>query len=67
VINRANNARWVEEGSSTMGERAHAEVERLLRRYQPPSLPGDTRRDLLDIMRASAKLHGQDTLPEATP
>ena len=67
VINRANNARWVEEGSSTMGDRAHAEVERLLRRYQPPSLPGDTRRDLLDIMQASAKLHGQDTLPETTP
>jgi trimethylamine--corrinoid protein Co-methyltransferase len=67
VINRANNARWVEEGSSTMGERAHAEVERLLGRYQPPPLPGDIRRDLLDIMQASAKLHGQDTLPETTP
>ena len=50
-----------------MADRAHAEVERLLRRYQPPSLPADTRRDLLDIMQASAKLHGQDALPGMTP
>jgi trimethylamine:corrinoid methyltransferase-like protein len=64
VINRANNARWIEEGSSTMEDRAHREVERLLRSYQPSPLPGDTRDALVDIMGSYARLHGQDTLPE---
>lgn len=66
VINRANNARWVEEGSSTMDDRAHGEVERLLRSYQPPPLPEDTQDALVDIMGAYARLHGQDALPERT-
>lgn len=67
VINRANNARWIEEGSSTMDDRAHLEVERLLRGYQPSSLPADTQNALIDIMETDARLHGQDTLPERAP
>lgn len=64
TINRANNARWIEEGSSTMDDRAHIEVERLLGSYQPASLPADTRKALVDIMETNARLHGQDSLPE---
>ena len=30
AIDRANRARWEEEGRRTLGERAHAEVERLV-------------------------------------
>jgi trimethylamine--corrinoid protein Co-methyltransferase len=63
VINRANNARWVEEGSSTMDERARAEVERLLRSYQPPPLPAETAKELVRIMESEARRHGQDALP----
>jgi len=64
VINRANNARWVEEGSSTMDDRAHREVARLLQSYQPSPLAGDTQDALVEIMGAYARLHGQDALPE---
>ena len=67
VINRANNARWTEEGCSTMNDRAHLEVEQLLRSHQSPALPADTHRALIDIMTTSARLHGQDELPERTP
>lgn len=63
VINRANNARWIEEGSSTMEDRAHKEIERLLRSYQPSPLPADTRKQLIHMMETEAKLHGQDNLP----
>jgi len=64
VINRANNARWIEEGSSTMGDRAHDEVEKLLRSYHPYSLPEETKKELIAIMETEAKHHGQNKLPE---
>ena len=67
VINRANNARWTEEGSSTMDDRAHHEVERLLLNYQPSSLPGETQKELISIMETEGGLHGQDTLPGREP
>jgi len=66
VINRANNARWAEEGSSTMDDRTHLEVERLVNTYQPSSLPAESRTALTDIMQSYARLHGQDTLPGRT-
>jgi trimethylamine---corrinoid protein Co-methyltransferase len=64
VINRANNARWIEEGSSTMEARAHNEIERLLQSYQLPFLPDETKKELISIMEKEAKHHGQDELPE---
>jgi len=64
VINRANNARWIEEGSSTMRDRAHDEVEKLLRTYKPHSLPEEARKELISIMEKEAKHHGQNILPE---
>ncbi|HLB01437.1 MAG TPA: trimethylamine methyltransferase family protein, partial [Bacteroidota bacterium] len=67
VINRANNARWTEEGSSTMDGRTRREVERLLHSYQPAPLPGDAKKELVGIMERYAGRHGQDTLPGRTP
>ena len=67
VINRANNARWIEEGSSTMDDRAHAEVDRMLRSYQPSPLPRETHDALVEIMESNARLHGQDALPVRAP
>jgi trimethylamine--corrinoid protein Co-methyltransferase len=64
VINRANNARWIEEGASTMEDRAHNEIERLLQSYQLPFLPDETKKELISIMEKEAKHHGQDKLPE---
>jgi trimethylamine--corrinoid protein Co-methyltransferase len=64
VINRANNARWIEEGASTMEERAHNEVNKLLRSYNPSSLPEELKMELINIMELEAKHHGQNKLPE---
>jgi trimethylamine--corrinoid protein Co-methyltransferase len=64
VINRANNARWIEEGASTMEERAHNELNKLLRSYNPSSLPEELKMELINIMELEAKHHGQNKLPE---
>jgi trimethylamine--corrinoid protein Co-methyltransferase len=64
VINRVNNARWIEEGSSTIEERAYDEVEKLLRSYHPSSLPEGTKKELISIMETEAKHQGQSKLPE---
>jgi len=63
AIDRANRARWQAEGSRTLGERAHAEVERLLTRYQPSSLPDDVKAELTRLMRREARRYGMDHLP----
>ena len=64
VINRSNNARWIEEGSSTMEDRAHDEVEKLLQSYNPYSLPEETKKELIAIMEKEARHQGQNKLPE---
>ncbi|MFV2073522.1 MAG: trimethylamine methyltransferase family protein [Thermoanaerobaculales bacterium] len=64
VIDRTSRARWLEEGSSTVGGRAAAEVQRLLADYSPSRLGGDERRELEAVMTAAARACGMDTLPE---
>ncbi len=63
LIDRANRARWQEEGSLTLGERARAEVERRLAGYRPSRLPGDTARELVRLMEAEARRAGMPALP----
>jgi trimethylamine--corrinoid protein Co-methyltransferase len=63
TIDRANLARWKEEGSLTLRERAHREVERHVGEYEPSRLPEDTKRELSKIMEAEARCHGMDRLP----
>ena len=63
TIDRANRSRWQAEGSRTLGERAHAEVVRLMAGWQPPALPDDVRAELVRLMRAEAKRFGMDVLP----
>jgi trimethylamine--corrinoid protein Co-methyltransferase len=67
VIDRANRARWLEEGGLTLGERARREVARLLEAWQPPRLGEDVRRELVRRMEAEARRHGMDALPERQP
>ncbi len=64
VIDRANRPRWVEEGSSTLEERASREVQRLLQSYEPSRLSEDKKRELIKRMEAEARRYGQDRLPD---
>jgi len=64
VIERANFDRWQDEGSTTLGERAHAEVVRHLEEYEPSRLPGGVRETLEEMMGAEAARHGMEELPE---
>jgi len=64
VINRANLARWEEEGALTLGERAHREVERLIAEYQPSRLSQDVKSELTGLMEAEASRYGMSRLPE---
>jgi trimethylamine--corrinoid protein Co-methyltransferase len=67
AIVRANLSRWQEEGSLTLGERAHAEVERLISEALPTRLPASSRSDLVELMAAAASRHGMDQLPSREP
>jgi trimethylamine--corrinoid protein Co-methyltransferase len=64
VVDRANRARWQEEGGRTLGERARAEVSRLIGAYTPSSLSEQGKAALVDRMQAEARAAGMDRLPE---
>jgi trimethylamine--corrinoid protein Co-methyltransferase len=63
AIDRANRARWLEEGGRTLGERAHAEVERRIAAYRPTRLPDAAQAELTRLMTAEGGRHGLDALP----
>lgn len=63
VIDRANSARWKEEGSLTLLERARREVEKLLKDYRPPGLPEETQKTLTKLMKKEASRYGMEKLP----
>jgi len=62
IIDRASRARWTEEGGGTLGDRAHAEVERLIGRWTPSRLEDGRKRALTERMAAA----GMDALPLLT-
>jgi trimethylamine--corrinoid protein Co-methyltransferase len=62
-VDRANRARWREEGCTTLGDRAHAEVERLVSSHSPSRLPEDVTSEMTRLMSDEARRHGMDTLP----
>jgi len=63
VIDRANLSRWREEGSTTLGERAHLEVERSVGEYTPSRLATEVKAELTARMTAAAVGCGCETLP----
>jgi len=63
VIDRANRSRWEEEGRTTLAQRAHSEVERLLGQAEPSPLADDVKAELTRLMTAEAVRHGMDGLP----
>jgi trimethylamine--corrinoid protein Co-methyltransferase len=64
VIERANRARWLDEGERTLGQRAAGEIERLLASWEPPPLPDDVTHELTRVMEAGAAHCGMDKLPD---
>jgi len=64
VINRANHARWLEEGGLSLRERAAREVDRLVQEAQPSRLPQENRRQMTELMETEARKWGMDRLPE---
>ncbi|MFN8094898.1 MAG: trimethylamine methyltransferase family protein [Vicinamibacteria bacterium] len=63
VVERAPLGRWREEGRTTVGQRASAEVERLLAAWTPSRLPDETKRALRERMARAASSAGLDALP----
>ena len=63
VVDRANRARWLEEGGLTLGERARAEVERLVASAPASEIGEDQRDELVGVMAAAARTAGMDSLP----
>ena len=64
IINRANNARWAEEGSLTLRQRAHNEAANLVKSYEPEVLEEDSVNKLVKLMSKEASKFGQNKLPE---
>jgi len=64
VIDRANRSRWQEEGSLTLRERAHLQVEKIVSDYRAVNLSEDITRQLKELMTAEAAKFGMDALPE---
>jgi trimethylamine---corrinoid protein Co-methyltransferase len=67
TIDRANRSRWQAEGSLTLGDRAHREVERLLAAYRPSALGDDVKTELTRLMTGEARRYGMDRLPHRLP
>jgi trimethylamine--corrinoid protein Co-methyltransferase len=64
VVDRANRTRWEAEGASTLPQRAHHEVERLIKEYTPSRLPETAKKQLIGLMTNEAKKYGMDRLPD---
>jgi trimethylamine--corrinoid protein Co-methyltransferase len=64
VIDRANQARWADEGRLTLGARARREVERLVAAWEPSRLGDDVKAQLERRMASAARRAGMDGLPK---
>jgi len=63
VIDRANQARWLEDGGLTLRERAVREVSRLVASYTPSRVSDQARHDLTSVMEREARRLGMQALP----
>jgi len=63
ALDRANRSRWREEGGKTLGERAHAEVERLVAGAEPSPLGDAVQAEMEKLMADEARRYGMDVLP----
>jgi trimethylamine--corrinoid protein Co-methyltransferase len=63
AIDRANRARWLEEGALTLRQRAGREVARLIGEWRPSGLPDEAKRGLTERMESEARRWGMNRLP----
>jgi trimethylamine--corrinoid protein Co-methyltransferase len=63
VIDRANQSRWQEEGSRSLGARAHDEVVQAIADHQPVRMAEDVRRELVQLMKHEGARCGTQRLP----
>jgi len=63
AIDRANRERWKQQGAMDLNARLHNEVNKLLKTYQPSTLPETTKKDLVKLMEKESRRHGQNRLP----
>ena len=63
AIDRANRQRWKQDGAIDLNARLQNEVKKLLKTYQPSTLPDSTKQDLVKLLEKEARRHGQDHLP----
>jgi trimethylamine--corrinoid protein Co-methyltransferase len=63
AIERANRERWKQQGAMDLNARIHNEVNKLLKTYQPSTLPETTKKDLVKLMEKEARRYGQYHLP----
>ncbi len=63
TIDRTTRTRWKNDGQSSIKSRAQAEIEQLLKDYQPPSIDDYTRKTLTALMEKTVKQYGMDKLP----
>lgn len=64
VLDRANRARWEDEGRTTLRERASSEVERLVSEAEPSRLDDSLKAQLVERMEAAVRDAGMDSLPQ---
>jgi trimethylamine--corrinoid protein Co-methyltransferase len=64
VVDRANSARWIEEGGRSLHDRAATEVARLVASYTPSRIPVDVATELERLMTAEARRFGMERLPD---
>jgi trimethylamine--corrinoid protein Co-methyltransferase len=63
VIDRANRTRWEQQGSLSLEERAHRQIDELLKTYKPSTLPDEIKNELTRRMEHESRQYGQQHLP----
>jgi trimethylamine:corrinoid methyltransferase-like protein len=66
VIDRANRARWLDEGGLSLRQRARRQIEELVASHEPSKLPDDVKAELTRLMETEARRYGMDRLPHDT-
>jgi trimethylamine--corrinoid protein Co-methyltransferase len=64
TIDRANRARWQQNGALTIGEQASKEVERLILEAEPTRLDEGVQAQLIERMEEAARSAGMEALPQ---
>ena len=64
IVDRIPRPRWVEDGSSLLGERIQARIAQILEAHKPPPHADGVQEAMTEIMAAAARDAGMDTLPK---